>query len=223
MKEKMTKNSPTSKAKPKSVGRPAKLSQQHILDTALVMLREGGGQALSIRKLAQSLNTVPGNIYTYFASKEALLDALAEFALQSMDIVLNEKLAWDAQIQQWMENFRQALKEKPELMFLIGLSGTSPSTLRKIQRIAQLMQNAGLDEASAILNAQGLLWTVMSFSFFESQASDPKVIKQLKQTGNHEEYRDVMCHLAVDNLEPLWQATLSRNIDGIRLQILQQK
>lgn len=199
-------------------GRKAKLSQSQILEEALNLLRETGTD-LSIRQLAQRLNTVPGNLYTYFPSKGALLDALAEYALQSMDIALNPKLPWDEQIRQWMQHFRQAIKKRPELMLLMGLSGTSPSTLGKIQRIAQLMQDAGLDEQSAVHHAQGLLWTVMSFSFFESQASDPKVIAQLKHAGDHEEYREVMRHMAIDSLEPLWQATLKRNIDGIRLQV----
>lgn len=203
---------------PRPSGRKAKLSHPQILEEALNLLRETGND-LSIRQLAQRLNTVPGNLYTYFPSKEALLDALAEYALQSMDIALNPKLPWDEQIRLWMQHFRQAIKKRPELMLLMGLAGTSPSTLRKIQRIAQLMQDAGLDEQRAVHHAQGLLWTVMSFSFFESQASDPKVIEQLKQAGDHDEYRDVLRHMAIDSLEPLWLATLERNIDGIRLQV----
>ncbi len=203
----------------RSSGRPAKLSKLLILDTALLLLREGKGQDLSIRQLAQRLNTVPGNLYTYFPSKEALLDALAEYALQSLDIDMNPVLEWDGQIAQWMETFRQALKTRPELMLLMGLAGTSPSTLRKIQRIAQLMQDAGLDAQRAVHHAQGLLWTVMSYTLFEMQASDPKVVDQLRHAGAHEEYREVMQHLAVDSLEPLWRATLMRNIDGIRLQV----
>ncbi len=218
----MTTNSTITAKSPKPSGRKAKLSQPIILEEALNLLRETGND-LSIRQLAQRLNTVPGNLYTYFPSKEALLDALAEYALQSMDIALNPKLPWDEQIKQWMQHFRQAIKNRPELMLLMGLAGTSPSTLRKIQRIAQLMQDAGLDEQRAVHHAQGLLWTVMSFSFFESQASDPKVIEQLKQAGDHEEYRDVMRHMAIDSLEPLWQATLERNIDGIRLQVNDKK
>ena len=203
----------------RTAGRPAKLNQERILDTAMLILSEGHGQDVSIRQLAQRLQTVPGNLYTYFPHKEALLDALAERALSSLDIALDTSLAWHEQVAQWMESFHQALKARPELMFLMGLAGTSPSTLRKIWRIAQLLQDAGLEAADAVHHAQGLLWTVMSYTFFELQASDPKVVKQLQQAGMHDEYPEVLQHLAVANLDPLWQATLTRNIDGIRLQV----
>lgn len=210
---------PDSASTSRTAGRPAKLNQELILETAMTLLREGHGQDVSIRQLAQRLQTVPGNLYTYFPNKEALLDALAERALLSLDIALDTSLAWHEQVAQWMESFHQALKARPELMFLMGLAGTSPSTLRKIQRIARLLQDAGLEAADAVHHAQGLLWTVMSYTLFELQASDPKVVKQLQQAGMHDECPDVMQHLAVANLDPLWQATLTRNIDGIRLQV----
>ncbi len=200
-------------------GRPARLSREQILDAALVLLRDSGGQDLSIRQLAQRLETVPGNLYTYFSNKAALLDALAGHALGSLDISLDPSLPWDEQIAQWMNALRETLKQRPELMLLMGLAGTSPSTLAKIRRIAKLMQDAGLDNASAVLHAQGLLWTVMSYTLFESQASQPAVVKQLQQAGALEKNGDVLQHLAVEDLEPLWKTTLARNLDGIRLQV----
>ncbi|HSC76875.1 MAG TPA: TetR/AcrR family transcriptional regulator [Pseudomonadales bacterium] len=205
-------------------GRPARLSREAILGSALDMLRESGGQDLSIRQLAQRLATVPGNLYTYFPNKEALLDALAEYALQSLEITADTSLPWDAQITEWMNAFRNTLQQRPELMLLLGLAGTSPSTLARIGRIARLIENAGLDYASAVLHAQGLLWTVMSYTLFEMQASDVKVVKRLQQAAahekqsTHEKNSDVLQHLAVENLQPLWETTLRRNLDGIRLQ-----
>jgi len=109
------------------------------------------------------------------------------------------------------------------LMLLMGLAGTSPSTLATIGRIANLLQNAGLDSASAVLHAQGLLWTVMSYTLFEIQASNPAVVKQLQQTSTHKKNGEVLLHLAVEDLEPLWLATLARNLDGLRVQVNNQQ
>jgi TetR/AcrR family transcriptional regulator, tetracycline repressor protein len=214
MKEHSTTGSPR-----KPAGRPARLSREQILETALVLLRESSGQELAIRQLAQRLETAPGNLYTYFPNKEALLNALAEHALQSLEITDDTSLPWDARIAQWMSAFRQALKQRPELMLVLGVAGTSPSTLARIGHIARLMQHAGLHPASAVLHAQGLLWTVMSYTLFEMQASDVKVVKRLQQAAAHEKNSEILQHLAVENLEPLWQSTLVRNLDGIRLQV----
>jgi len=215
----MTEISKTRKPR-KPAGRPARLSREQILDTALILLRESKGQDLAIRQLAQRLATVPGNLYTYFPNKEALLDALAEYALQSLEIAASDtSLPWDIQITRWMTAFRQTLQQRPELMLVLGLAGTSPSTLARIGRIARLMEDAGLDAATAVLHAQGLLWTVMNYTLFEMKAGKEDVVKQLRQLAAHDKNGEVLQHLAVENLEPLWQATLERNLDGIRLQV----
>lgn len=208
---------------PRGAGRPARLSRQRILDTGLAMLREGAGTDFSIRQLARRLETVPGSLYTYFTNKEALLDALADFALDPLEIPLDTTLAWDQQVACWMEQFHQALKTRPELMLLIGLAGTSPSTLRKVQHIARLLQEAGLEEGEAVLQTQSLLWTVMSFTLFEVQAGNPEAVQQLREAGDHGEYRDVMRHMALEDLTPLWAATLQRNLDGLRLRVAQYR
>jgi AcrR family transcriptional regulator len=207
----------------KNTGRPARLNREQILDAALALLRDSGGQDLSIRQLAQRLETVPGNLYTYFPNKAALLDALAEYTLGSLDISLDHSLPWDGQIAQWLHALRNTLKQRPELMLLMGLAGTSPSTLATIGRLARLIQDAGLDKANAVLHAQGLLWMVMSYTLFELQASNPAVVKQLQQTSAHKKNSEVLQHLAVEDLEPLWLATLARNLDGLRFQVLHQK
>lgn len=202
-------------------GRPARLSRLQVLEAGIELLGEGGGHGLSIRQLAQRLGTVPGNLYTYFPSKDALLDALAEHALGALRIEPDPALAWDEQLEQWMEQFHQLLLTRPELMVLIGLAGTAPSTLRKIEYVAGLMQGAGLDTASAVQHAQGLLWTVMSFTLFETQATDPGVVRQLRQAGEHAQDSDVMRNLALEDLQPLWRSTLQRNLDGIRWRVAQ--
>ena len=202
----------------RSTGRPPRLSQEQILEAALKLLQQRDGQQFSLRQLAQALDTTPGNVYTYFANKESLLDALAEYSLQSLHINPDTDQPWDVQLSQWMQQFRNALKEQPERMLLMGVAGTSASMLRKINTVAKLIEQAGLAPRDAVLQAQSLLWAVMSFTVFELQASDPKVVKQLQQGGEaNAEYGEVLQHLAVADLEPLWQATLARNLAGIRV------
>jgi AcrR family transcriptional regulator len=211
-----------SKAKksPRASGRPARLSRERILDTALILLRETNGKDVSIRRLAHRLEMVPGNLYTYFPNKEALLDALAEYALKSLEIAPSDAtLPWDQQIARWMTAFRHTLQQRPELALIMGLAGTSPSTVARMGRIARLMQDQGMDAASAVLNAQGLLWTVMNHTLLEMRAQSEEVIEQLRLHASDEKNEEVLQHLAVENLEPLWQATLERNLDGIRYQV----
>lgn len=216
----------TSKAKkpPRSAGRPARLTKEQILDTALTLLRETNGKDVSIRRLAHRLEMVPGNLYTYFPNKEALLDALADYALQSLEIAPSDaSLPWDLQIERWMVAFRQTLQQRPELALMLGLAGTSPSTVARMGRISRLMQDQGMDAASAVLNAQGLLWTVLTHTLMEMRARSEDVVEQLRQHATDEKNADVLQHIAVENLEPLWQSTLQRNLDGIRFQVSKRR
>lgn len=218
--------SETSKARksPKPAGRPARLTREQILDTALILLRETKGKDVSIRRLAHRLEMVPGNLYTYFSNKEALLDALAEYALQSLEIAPSDaSLPWDLQIGRWMTAFRHTLQQRPELALIIGLAGTSPSTVARMGRIARLMQDQGMDAASAVLNAQGLLWTVLNHTLLEMKAASEEVVEQLRQHASDEKNDEVLQHLAIENLEPLWQSTLERNLDGIRFQVSKRR
>jgi AcrR family transcriptional regulator len=55
--------------------RPAKeaLSQQTIIDAALVLLDSDGMEALSMRRVAQALDTGPASLYVYVANRDELL------------------------------------------------------------------------------------------------------------------------------------------------------
>lgn len=208
----------------KPAGRPARLSKEQILDAGLMLLRESKGRDVSIRRLAQRLEMVPGNLYTYFPNKEALLDALAEYALQSLEIAPSDaSLPWDVQIGRWMTAFRQTLQQRPELALIMGLAGTSPSTVARMGRIARLMQDQGMDTATAVLNAQGLLWTVLNHTLLEMKAKSEEVVEQLRQHASDEKNDEILQHLAIENLEPLWQSTLERNLDGIRFQVSRRR
>lgn len=59
---------------------PAKTSAEAILAAALDLLEGGGAEALTMRALAQRLKLAPNAIYRYYASREALIGAIAASA-----------------------------------------------------------------------------------------------------------------------------------------------
>ncbi|WP_372748177.1 TetR/AcrR family transcriptional regulator, partial [Litorivivens sp.] len=113
-------------------GRPARLSRDQILDQAMALIAGGGGETFSLRKLAQALDTVPGNLYTYFASKEALFDAMADRALTALDDSYDHSSDWQTEIENWMNALRAAIRSQPALLYIIGLAGSAPGAVRRI-------------------------------------------------------------------------------------------
>lgn len=129
----------------KKAGRPPRLSREEILETAMRMLESGGYKNLSIRSIAQHLGKSPGSLYTYFPDKQSLLDALGEQAFTNIQFILDDSLAWDQQISLWMEQVHSQLLSSQDLIFLMGLAGTSPKSLSVIQAISQLLETLGIE------------------------------------------------------------------------------
>ena len=74
----------SSEASPRSRrDRPAKpaLSREAIVDAALAIVREEGIDALTMRRLAQALDTGPASLYVYVANRDELWDLLFDAAL----------------------------------------------------------------------------------------------------------------------------------------------
>ena len=77
----------SSEASPRSRrDRPAKpaLSREAIVDAALAIVREEGIDALSMRRLAQALDTGPASLYVYVANRDALWELLFDAALATV-------------------------------------------------------------------------------------------------------------------------------------------
>ena len=73
------------------------LSRDEVLEGALALLDEVGLDALTMRRLAESLGVQAGAIYWHFTDKQALLDAMIDAMLAGL---LEPPLtgAWDAQL-----------------------------------------------------------------------------------------------------------------------------
>ena len=60
-------------------------TRQEIIDTAHRIVVEQGQASLTIRSLAERIDYTPGALYKYFASKEALIDAVREACFERLN------------------------------------------------------------------------------------------------------------------------------------------
>jgi AcrR family transcriptional regulator len=56
-----------------------------ILNAARKMIREGGADAISMRKIAQEIDYSPAGLYEYFGSKDEIIGALCQIADQRLE------------------------------------------------------------------------------------------------------------------------------------------
>jgi AcrR family transcriptional regulator len=80
--------------------RPAKpaLSRERIVAAALDLARTEGVEAISMRRLAQALDTGPASLYVYFANQEQLRNALFDAAIGTIVTEPTDPARWREQL-----------------------------------------------------------------------------------------------------------------------------
>jgi AcrR family transcriptional regulator len=96
------------------------LTRAEILAAALVIVDEGGPEALSMRKLASALGVEAMTLYHHFANKDAILDGVVErvFAEMRMPDPLPEE--WMALAEEMFVAFRRVLVDHPATIALLA-------------------------------------------------------------------------------------------------------
>ncbi len=76
------------------------LTQQLIVETGLRIVDHEGLDALSMRKVAQELDTGPASLYAHVANKEELLELIYERVLDDIEVPAPEPERWAEQLRE---------------------------------------------------------------------------------------------------------------------------
>ncbi|GAA6525499.1 TetR family transcriptional regulator [Intrasporangium sp. DVR] len=98
------------------------LSKERIRDAALELIDSDGLAALSMRRLADALGVQAASLYTHYATKEAVLDAVANRLIAEVDTTGFEH-GWREGLLTWARSYHAALAAHPNAVPLIA-SGT---------------------------------------------------------------------------------------------------
>jgi len=103
-------------------GRPARgdgITREQILDAALLLLEEGGGQGVSMRALAAQLDVTPMSLYHHVSDHTALLRAISDRVYAS---VLDDDAAGEVpvvRIRSLLIRYHGAVSDFPQLTLAI--------------------------------------------------------------------------------------------------------
>ena len=154
--------------------------EKSLIEAALQMLRDGGIESLSLRKLAERVGVSRTAPYHHFKDKNDLLCAVAAYGFkqkhQTIAHILNDNsLTNEAGFKQFVYSYVQNATENPELYDLmfgrpIWKSGSSNEALQSIaypvfQQQLDLIkhwQDAGVLDASAdTLRLSQVIWSTL--------------------------------------------------------------
>jgi AcrR family transcriptional regulator len=127
--------------------RPAKpaLSRRWIVDTAVRIMRAEGLEKVTMRRLAQELDTGPASLYVYFANTAELHAAVLDSLLGEVDLTgQDDEDGWREQLRAVMTSYTLVLFEHPPLARAALVARPSGENyLRLVERILDLLSRSG--------------------------------------------------------------------------------
>jgi AcrR family transcriptional regulator len=126
--------------------RPAKapLSRDIIIETGLRILDRDGSAALTMRRVAQDLDTGAASLYVYVANRDDLMAAMLDHVLGTVPEPAGT--SWRDRLGALVESTVAAMSKHEGLALVaLGAIPTSPNALRLIERMLKLLDEGGLD------------------------------------------------------------------------------
>ncbi len=140
------------------MARPARLSRELIVATALDLVDERGVEGLTMRALARALGADPMAVYRHVRDKDALLGALCDAVIADLD-PLDPSGRWRPQLEHLARQLRDALAARPSLAAVLAGAPITPAALAVTERAIALLTNDGVP----LRVATGGVGTVFSF------------------------------------------------------------
>jgi AcrR family transcriptional regulator len=133
--------------------RPAKppLSRDGLISVAMGILREEGLERVTMRRLAQELDTGPASLYVYVSNAAELHGALLDELLDGFDLDAEDLAAL-------LHDYTNLLVSHPSLArSVLTLRPTGPHYLRLVDRILALLTRDGIPVRQAAWGVDVLL------------------------------------------------------------------
>jgi AcrR family transcriptional regulator len=107
------------------------LSRDAIVDAAMRILDQDGIDAVSMRRIAQDLDTGPSSLYAHVANKDELLELIIERISATIAIPAPDPQRWKAQLKQLAMDLYAALTAHADISrAALGNIPTGPQALR---------------------------------------------------------------------------------------------
>jgi AcrR family transcriptional regulator len=143
---------------PSTTPRPRRgeLDRDRIVDAALAIGDEEGLEAVTFRRLASALGVSPMALYRHLRSKDELLDALADRALEPLDPPPARR-GWAERLEAQLRAHHDILIRHPAAVAVLTTRApTTPNTLRASEALIGILRGAGFDLPGALSLASEL-------------------------------------------------------------------
>ncbi|MFG2002940.1 TetR/AcrR family transcriptional regulator [Spirillospora sp. NPDC048911] len=121
------------------------LSQDLIVETALRVLDAEGLDAVSMRRVAQELDTGPASLYAHVSNKEELLELLIDRVSGEMSLPEPDPARWREQLKEIAYEIHRVLSAHADIARVpLGMIPTGPNALRVNERLLTILLEGGV-------------------------------------------------------------------------------
>jgi AcrR family transcriptional regulator len=131
--------------------RPAKapLSREVIVETALRLLDRDGIEALTMRKVAQALDTGPASLYVYVENREQLLRLVLDRVIGEVVLPAKEAGDWRQRLMLLLASSIDVLSRRRGLpLVALATIPVGPNALAITEEVMTLLREGGMDDAT---------------------------------------------------------------------------
>ena len=167
--------------------RPAKpaLSQETIVDAAMALLENDGLDAVSMRRVAQSLDTGPASLYVYVNNRDELIALIMDRIAGEIALpVIGPETDWRAELIDLMLAAIKELGRHPGVaVAMFATVPTGPNSLALTEVILRLLDEGGLSR-------QAQAWAVDLLALYIAAAGTEETLyaeQDIGEQGNAEQ------------------------------------
>jgi AcrR family transcriptional regulator len=145
------------------------ITRDAIVETALRLLDRDGLDELSMRRIADELDTGPASLYRHVGSKDGLLDLVFDRVIGEQEVPGPDPERWREQIKDVARTMRATIARHPAIARIsLGRVPTGPNALEYAERLLAILRAGGLSTALAVDALQLLMLVVNGFGLEEN-------------------------------------------------------
>src|SRR6476620_6744688 len=156
---------------PQRSSRPRRdpITREAIVDTALRLLDRDGLDGLSMRGIAEELDTGAASLYWHVGSKDGLLDLVFDRVIGEQEVPDPEPDRWQEQLKEVARSMRATiLRHRDIVRISIGRIPMGPNALRFSERILAVLRAGGVPDRLAVTGHHLLFAIVNGFTLDET-------------------------------------------------------
>jgi AcrR family transcriptional regulator len=149
----------------------APLNRDVIVDAALAVLDREGSGAVTMRRVAQELNTGPASLYAHVNGKEDLENQVFDRIAAEVPIPVTDPSRWREQVKELLTSQAEVFSRHPgAAAFAMARIPYGPNALDRMEAMLSLLRAGGVDDQVAAFAADLLYLYVTAHAYEEGLA-----------------------------------------------------